>query len=369
MSEHFTLPAASLDRLFGALAARGYTCVGPTVRDGAIVYDELTRADDLPRGWTDRQAPGEYRLERRDDDAFFGYVVGPHSWKQFLFPPEQRLWRMRRTADGGMERVDAPGAPPRYAFIGVRACELAALGIQDRVFTHGAFTDETYRGTRAGAFVVGVSCTQSASTCFCASVGTGPAVRGDCDLALVEVLGDEHVFLVTAHTDEGREVLDELALAAAPTSLEEQAEAAVDAAAEQQRTLDTDGLPELLHGAHDSPRWDEIATRCTSCANCTLVCPTCFCSDIEDVSDLTGEHAERWRRWDSCFNAGFSAIHGGEVRRSISSRYRQWLTHKLGTWVEQFGSSGCVGCGRCITWCPVGIDLTEEIARMQEDAT
>ena len=359
------LPAESLGRLFDALRARGYSCVGPTIRDGAIVYDQVEGPSDLPRGWTDAQGPGEYRLEPRDDDAYFGYVVGPHSWKKYLFPPEQRLWRMRRS-DSGFELVDGRDEPPRYAFLGVRACELAALGIQDRVFTAGTYGDGYYGQVRAEAFVVGVSCTQSAATCFCASMGTGPAVQGDCDLSLTEVLDDEHVFLLHAHSAAGREVLDELALPLATSRQEESARTRVEAAAEQERTLDTDGLPERMRASLQSPRWEEIASRCLACANCTLVCPTCFCSDVEDVSDLTGEHAERWRRWDSCFNPGFTYIHGGEVRRTISARYRQWLTHKLGTWVDQFGTSGCVGCGRCISWCPVGIDLTEEVPKLRE---
>ena len=80
---------------------------------------------------------------------------------------------------------------------------------------------------------------------------------------------------------------------------------------------------------------------------------------------LYGARAERWRKWDSCFTLDFSYIHGGSVRTSAAARYRQWLSHKLATWIDQFGSSGCVGCGRCITWCPVGIDITEEVAAIR----
>jgi Fe-S oxidoreductase len=97
-----------------------------------------------------------------------------------------------------------------------------------------------------------------------------------------------------------------------------------------------------------------------------MVCPTCFCTTVEDVSDVTGDHAERWRRWDSCFTLGFSYIHGGSIRNSGKARYRQWMTHKLASWIDQFGTSGCVGCGRCITWCPVGIDITEEARAIRD---
>lgn len=134
------------------------------------------------------------------------------------------------------------------------------------------------------------------------------------------------------------------------------------------RTLDTDGIRDLLFDNLDHPRWDEVASRCLACTNCTLVCPTCFCSTVEDTTDLTGGVAERWQTWDSCFTMDFSYIHGGSVRKTHRARYRQWLTHKLASWIDQFGTSGCVGCGRCITWCPVGIDLTEEVRALRESA-
>jgi sulfhydrogenase subunit beta (sulfur reductase) len=362
----YILAADRLGDLFQALQQRGYCCVGPTLRDGAIVYAELEGAGDLPRGWTDEQAPGHYRVKRRDDDAFFGYVVGPHSWKKYLFPPERRIWKLRQT-DGAFERVDEPAETPRYAFIGVRACEIAALRIQDRVFTGGRFVEPDYQARRAEAFVVAVNCTQSAETCFCVAMDTGPEARDGYDLALTEVLEGEHCFVLKAGTERGREVLAALDTQAAKPAHTAAADAGVRRAAESQtRAIDTDGIKELLQRNYESEQWEEVAKRCLSCANCTLACPTCFCSDVEDVSDLSGEHAERWRRWDSCFNPDFSYIHGGEIRKTTASRYRQWMTHKLSTWFDQFGSSGCVGCGRCITWCPVGIDLTEEVKKMRE---
>jgi Fe-S-cluster-containing hydrogenase component 2 len=118
----------------------------------------------------------------------------------------------------------------------------------------------------------------------------------------------------------------------------------------------------------EHPRWDDVAERCLSCTNCTLVCPTCFCFAVEDVNSLDGERAERTQRWDSCFTLGHSMLHGaGSVRGDTRSRYRQWLTHKLSTWWDQFDESGCVGCGRCISWCPAGIDLTEEVAAIARE--
>jgi ferredoxin len=145
------------------------------------------------------------------------------------------------------------------------------------------------------------------------------------------------------------------------------ARAAVDEAADHMgRYLETENLPQILTDAADDRHWDEIAGRCLTCGNCTMVCPTCFCANIEDTTDLSGNEATRTRRWDSCFSVQFSYIHGGSVRAGEMSRYRQWMTHKLGYWQEQFDVLGCVGCGRCITWCPVGIDITEEARKFRE---
>ncbi len=355
----------ALDGLVAALHERGYAVVGPTVRDGAIVYDELGSATALPIGWTDVQDGGSYRLERRADEARFGYAAGPHSWKQFLFPPRVRLWAARRT-EGGFEIEEEPVDGRRLAFVGVRPCELHAIEIQDRIFLRGAYTDRDYAARREGALLVAVNCHEPGGTCFCASMGTGPTARSGYDLLLTELLDGEHRFLVEAGTERGAEVLAELG-GREPTDADRNAAAAQAerAASRMGRRLDTTEIKELLARNLEHPRWDEVATRCLTCGNCTLVCPTCFCSTVEDTADLGGERAERSRVWDSCFSVDHSYIHGGAIRPTGRSRYRQWLTHKLGTWHDQFGSSGCVGCGRCITWCPVGIDITEEVAAIR----
>ncbi|HZD87182.1 MAG TPA: 4Fe-4S dicluster domain-containing protein [Gaiellaceae bacterium] len=361
------LAPEALDDLIAALARRGFRVLGPTVRDGAIVYDELGGADELPVGWTDRQRPGSYRLERRDDEARFGYAVGPHSWKRFLFPPRVRLWRAR--ANGGGPAVEEePLDETPLALLGVRACELQAIGIQDRVFTGGAFVDRDYVARRGGNFLVAVNCTEPGGNCFCASMDAGPRAGGGYDLALTELLDGEHRFLAEAGSDLGAEVLAELPARPAGAADLTAAEAAVDAAtAHMGRTMESADLRDLLARTLEHPRWDDVAERCLTCGNCTLVCPTCFCSSVEDASDLAGTETERTRVWDSCFSLDYSYIHGGSIRTSARSRYRQWLTHKLGTWVDQFGTSGCVGCGRCITWCPVGIDITEEVAALRRE--
>ncbi|MGO9488176.1 MAG: 4Fe-4S dicluster domain-containing protein [Solirubrobacteraceae bacterium] len=352
-----------LDALFAALHRRGYTVLGPTVRDGAIVYDEVGGCVDLPIGWTDEQDGGHYRLRRRTDQALFGYNVGPHSWKRYQLPPDVRLWRARKGEGGELTELrEPPAEPSRYAFLGVRSCELHAMGILDRVLLGGSHPDPGDRARREQVFVVAVQCSQAGSTCFCASMDTGPTADTGYDLALTEVLeGERHYFVLDVGSERGGELLGELPLAPAGAGEQDAATAAhARAAAQMGRELDTSDIRELLYRNYENPRWDDVAERCLACGNCTMVCPTCFCTTVEDTTDLAGENVERHQRWDSCFTIDYSHIHGGPVRSSTRSRYRQWMTHKLATWIDQFGSSGCVGCGRCITWCPVGIDITEE---------
>ena len=355
-----------LGALIEALAADGYQVIGPAVQDGAIVLRELSSAAELPSGWGVTLEPGGYRLRRRDDAAAFGHAAGPQSWKRFLHPPRERLWSAARTA-AGFEVAEDGDEPPRYAFLGVRPCDLRAIEIQDRVLGQPG---SRYAQRRSGAFIVAVNCTEPGETCFCASMGAGPGTEGSgFDLALTELLGAAgHRFLVDIGTQRGADVLGGVPSEAADDATLRQARAGVAAAAEKMgRQMETGGLRELMAASHSAARWDDVAARCLTCGNCTMACPTCFCTSIEDSTDLTGEHAERFQRWDSCFDLDFSYLHGGSVRPSAKSRYRQWLTHKLGTWHDQFGSSGCVGCGRCIVWCPVGIDLTEEVQALRTE--
>ena len=246
------------------------------------------------------------------------------------------------------------------AFLGVRACELAAIAVQDRVMLDGPFADAHYAARRQAAFLVAVNCDRAVSTCFCPSMGTGPAVGAGHDICLTEI-DEGAAFLAEAGSPRGAALLATLPHRAARDT-EVAAARALSARAEAQITkrLDTDGLPELLKANAEHPQWDDVASRCLNCTNCTMVCPTCFCTGTEEVSSLDGTTAERASHWASCFTLDFSYIHGGSVREAPKARYRQWMTHKLATWHDQFGESGCTGCGRCVTWCPVGIDITEE---------
>ena len=363
--------ARELDALLGALLERGHTLVGPTVRDGAIVLDEIRGAVDLPGGWTDEQDGGRYRLRRREDGALFGYAVGPHSWKRYLHPPAVVRWRAHR-ADTGFVAEPDKAPPPRYAFVGVRPCELAAILVQDRVFLGGSFVDPAYRSRRESAFVVAVNCGSPAGTCFCASMGTGPKAGPGFDLALTECIGGgRHELVVEIGTERGAEVAGAVAhRPAEPLDLEAARAVVERAAACMGRDIDTAGLKDLLYRRYEDPRWDEVAKRCLTCVELHDGLPDVL------LRHRRGRDRPRGSRHREAAASGTPASRRSSPTSTAAAcappggaRYRQWITHKLATWHDQFGVSGCVGCGRCITWCPVGIDITEEARAVRQGET
>lgn len=361
VGSQFVVELPALSALISTLRRQDYEVVAPTVRDGAVTCGPIEKLEDLPVGWTDDQQAGRYRLVKREDGAVFGYVCGAQGWKRWLHPPELRVMAAARE-DGAFRVLRDPPPATRRAFLGVRPCELTAIAIQDRVFLGDRYIEPNYQARRQGVLLIVVNCTAAGGTCFCASMKTGPRAESGFDLALTEMIGERHEFLVEVGSAAGAKALAEVERKKARKEDVKLAQTLSEQAAGRMgRTVETEGLHDLLLENFEHPRWDRVAARCLSCANCTMVCPTCFCTTVEDTTDVGGEQAERERKWDSCFTDGFSYIHGGSVRLSVKSRYRQWLTHKFSAWVDQFGSFGCVGCGRCITWCPGKIDVTEEI--------
>ena len=354
------LDRRGFERLLHVLSTDGYELIGPTVRDGAIVLDRIDGVADLPRGVREAQAPGSYRLEQAGDDLLFAWAHGPDAAKRFLFPPHETIQTGHRDRDGHITVTPAPLPTDRFAFVGLRSCDLHAIEVQDRVFL---LADPAYRSRRERAFFIGVNCGHPGATCFCVSMQTGPRCSMGFDIALTEL---EDGFTAEEGTPRGGELLDEVEAIDATEAHSVASVAVTDQAATLMgRTLETGDLPDLLYRNREHPRWDEVAERCLTCTNCTMACPTCFCNDVSDGISLDGAEATRSRDWASCFSEEFSHMASGEVRSSARSRYRQWLTHKFSSWIDQFGTSGCVGCGRCITWCPVGIDVTEEIAAIR----
>jgi sulfhydrogenase subunit beta (sulfur reductase) len=364
------LTGDGLQGLLDVLKGAGHTILGPRIVGSAIAVDEIDCIADLPAGWSDEQDGGHYRLRKTGNGALFAFAATAQGWKRYLYPPSERVWAARRRGTSFTLEHRAPTGP-RYALFGVRACDLAGLVVLDRVIGAAGANDRAFQERRRDDFIVAVDCARPGATCFCVSMGTGPAAQGGFDLALSELIDDDrHEFLVRAGSERGVAVLGHLhghlhGRAAGEDDRAAAGRQSADAASRMGREMDKDAAS-LLRRNLEHRRWQETADRCLTCGNCTSVCPTCFCTDVTESTSLDGTFAERRRVWDSCFTIAFSFLHGGSIRQSAAARYRQWITHKLSFWHEQFGMSGCVGCGRCITWCPVGIDITEEVRAVRD---
>jgi sulfhydrogenase subunit beta (sulfur reductase) len=357
----WTMTSADFVAMVDVLCADFDEVIAPVLVDGVIRLEPIDSADDLPSGATDDQHPGSYRATATDGAHRFSYAVGPDSLKALVHPPRSPVWTMTRDDAGAVSVTVAPTRPVRRAVLGVRACDIAGLDRLGRTQLDGPHPDPHHATARAGLFLIGVDCSRPAPTCFCESTGTGPFVDGGADLSITELDGDDGVdYVMRAGTEAGKDFAESLGLRHAEPDEVADAERARRSVHTNGRAMPADAASIVLADL-EHPRWDDVAERCLTCGNCTAVCPTCFCTDNDDRVDLDGHTAQRDRVWDTCFSLEYSHLGPGPVRSSPLSRYRQWLTHKLGTWHDQFGESGCVGCGRCITWCPVGIDLTAEI--------
>ena len=362
------LPRSALADLVGLLLAKGYTVIAPVRRADVIALAPITAADQIAHGCSDAQDAGTYRLKAGDPNLTFQYAVGPDSPKRFLFPPSQRLAQFRFEKDRVILDAGADQVP-KLAFLGIRACDLAAMRLQDRVFgadnpaTLRCESEGFYMEARRQALAIVVNCTCPADTCFCVSMGTGPEATAGFDLAMTELRGG---FLLASGSERGRKLAAELPTRRASAAELELAELKIRGAHEHMgRKLETAGLKQILDETIEHPQFEDVAKRCLSCGNCTMVCPSCFCSTVTDTTNLADPSTTRNRQWESCFTHQFTYTTSGPVRNTIRGRYRHWLRHKLCTWFDQFGTSGCVGCGRCITWCPAGIDITAEAARIR----
>lgn len=359
------LPRQDINRLIQLLTDQGYQCIGPVLRDDAIRYLPISDMGDLPVGVELQQAPAVYRLSQGSGDRLFSWANGPQALRPILFPPREVIWQAERDQSGGLEFSPGEIDAKPLAVIGLRGCDLAAMELQDRHFLSAGADDPQYRQRRDALFLIGVDCSHPSATCFCASTGDGPDIRASFDLAMSEL---EDGFVLRTGSARGAELLDRMGISAADDhQLQQSADQTRAAVAAQTRRLPDADLHKLLFERPHHPFWQQIAERCTACGSCTSVCPTCFCFSEHAETSLDGASSQQIREWSSCFIPGHSTFCGHPVRADIASRYRQWATHKLAGWYEQFGRSGCVGCGRCISWCPVGIDITRAAASVAAD--
>jgi ferredoxin len=358
-----------LAKLIENVAGAGYAVIGPQVAGSAIRWGPIRALDDLPRGAVAETSPGHYRLKSADGAARFRWGASPDSPKRWLHVPEAVLTQVTKD-DAGLHSESNGTGDHRYAFVGLRPCDLAAVERLDRVLLEDRFVEPHYAARRREALFIVANCTVSLDTCFCASLDCGPRAARGFDIALTELAsggdsGGEMIYVAEAATERGAELAEAAGAPKADAALLQQGrEECRRAAQDQRRAVNWRAGPAVVRRGLEHPRWEETARRCLACGNCTLSCPTCFCVNVVEQSSLDGHTAERRRLWDSCFTQGFTYIHGGSVRTSVKSRYRQWLGHKLAWWQEQFGMPGCTGCGRCIAWCPAGIDITEEYAAL-----
>ncbi len=358
---------SGLQWLLDRLGSQGYEVLAPRLENGVVEAGPVTSLEELPAGVEEETEAGRYRLRfdgKEGTDLLFSHALTAMGWQRFLHPSSEPLWRAELRG-GALEIQPLPAEAPRRALVGLRACDLAAISIQDRVL---AQNDPRYARRRENLFLVAVNCGRAAATCFCHAMGTGPEVKQGHDLVLTELVGGgAHRFLVEAGSEAGAGMLQALPGREPEADDWEEKRARIEAASRQRRRLPED-TGDLLASSLDHPHWEKVGERCLACGNCTSVCPTCFCSRMVERTGLDGQQATHWRLRDSCFDSEHSYLHGGPVRRDRAARYRQWLTHKLHHWQAQFGTTGCTGRGRCITWCPVGIDLTEEIAALAVEA-
>lgn len=365
-SGKYRLSIAQLKSIFDTLVNKGFRNIGSIAKDGAIMLEEIGSFSEMARGCYEQQGKGNYQLDLRDDNALFGYTVGPQSYKKYLHPPRRKIW----SASGSKKSftIENPEPPPKMAFWGVRNCDLAAIRILDRIFLQGSVVNKWYQSARKELFIVAAGCSTPSSNCFCTTMVGGPSPEEGFDICLWESSSDSnHYFLAEFRSKRAKEILErEKYSKASNKEIDEIANLNIRATGRMRPRFDTKRVSGMIKENLEHKHWEDIANRCLSCANCNMVCPTCFCTTTEDITDITGDHTERWIRWDSCFNGHFSYLHGGPVRTKTRSCYRQWMSHKFSNWYDQFGSAGCVGCGRCIAWCPVGIDVSEEIVKMQE---
>lgn len=341
-----------LERLVTELKLRGLKLLSYKLRGDMPLFWEIDSIQDTPLGYSDVQNPGSYQLIR-EEEGFFRHTQ--YSIKNILHPPVQEVLKI--SEDFTVAQSMAEYSPT--ALFGVKPCDLASLKVLDRILEG----DDAYKARRNGVELIVVEeCVKPGGTCFCGSMGTGPAASGGYDLAYAR-LGSVVVFKVGS--DRGLGIVENLKLSPAPDHVvNEYLKVMEEARRESSKAPSIEEVSKALEKAVGLEElWRDLSARCVGCTNCNMVCPTCFCSEFVDYVKLSGE-ANRARQWFGCLSYTYGQIAGMHYRPELFMRYRHFILHKFLFYQKQVGLPGCVGCGRCITWCPMGIDLREVISRV-----
>jgi sulfhydrogenase subunit beta (sulfur reductase) len=280
--------------------------------------------------------------------------------KGILFPQSEILFNYR--SEGDTVAIEVPSNEEKpYLIFGVHPCDAMSLTMLEKVFG-GKYKDPYYLERKSKAVVVSTGCPHPPPTCFCTSVGGGPFSPTGSDLLFIEI-GDEYVIQIVS--DKGRKLLEDTGLGEADKeklalrdNVMKRAEAAMGS------RVETGGLKEKLDNLFDDPVWGPLTEKCLGCGICTYLCPTCHCFDVLD--EAVGPDGKRLRIWDSCLFPLFTLqASGANPRRTVRERYRQRIMHKFSYLVEEHALIGCSGCGRCVTECPVNLDIRQVLNTIQ----
>lgn len=329
---------------------------------GALIarYEVIAPRDDLSYGPI--RSPDRVDLTRRP-------VRSP---KEFFLPQRQVLLSYRRL---GREIEVAPPSVVQTARVlwGARPCDAAALPVMDRVFGWDE-DDELYAGLRQETTVVSVACERIDEACFCASLGGSPAGIEGADLLLTPVCSVYHIQIVTERGMRLVEADSAYFEPSDPWINRERARVEDELLERVPKSVDLEGIEAALdpHAAV----WGAVAQTCVDCGICTFLCPTCHCFGAADEGvrgcggdDPAGEErGERVRYWDACVFDSYARTRARHHRPTHSMRYRQRIMHKFAYYPRNLGKILCVGCGRCIEYCPVSIDLTQVLRSVRGDA-
>ncbi|MFC1926931.1 4Fe-4S dicluster domain-containing protein [Chloroflexota bacterium] len=299
------------------------------------------------------QSEGELTLflpVHSTDDIVLDFENTSLSPKEWLFPKTETLFAAKR--EGGDYEISPSDIEQKTVIFGIRPCDAKAIAMLDFPFLAEP-ADSLWAQHREKTYLIGLSCNTACSQCFCTSMGTAPNDPSDVDILLTEV-GDSYA--VQTVTEKGKQLLEGIELKEQDLTLPPPP---------SPTSVPAEGISEAVRKAFDEPYWSRLADRCIHCNVCAYVCPTCYCFDIRDYPE--GEKIERLRTWESCQSKGFTRIAGGhDPRADKGIRLRQRFAHKLLYFPQEFGPLACVGCGRCVTSCPVNIDIREIINDVQK---